>query len=138
MALFNSEWLKVDEHAVFIIGSGATISPILTIIEREIRSVCSFYKVAVADLEVDNGGYITSDALITYATAYGLYKLCSSFHGSARGEKDVYYDKKGDYFAEMQYARSNLSYNSIIANQSSNADTGEPLGVQAEFCPLIL
>jgi hypothetical protein len=138
MALFNSNLLKEDEHAKKIISSGEDISPILSAIERKLQAVCSYNGVAIADLTVDDDDFITSNALNDYLTAFGLVKLFRAFHGSARGEKDVYWDKVQSYSQELMDAEKLVNKNTILADGSTVDD--EPLGSDAfvQYKPYVM
>jgi hypothetical protein len=138
MALFNSNLLKEDEHAKKIISSGEDISPILSAIERKLQAVCSYNGVAIADLTLDDDDFITSNALNDYLTAFGLVKLFRAFHGSARGEKDVYWDKVQSYSQELMDAEKLVNKNTILAD-GSTVDS-EPLGSDAfvQYKPYVM
>jgi hypothetical protein len=138
MALFNSNLLKEDEHAKKIISSGEDISPILSAIERKLQAVCSYNGVAIADLTLDDDDFITSNALNDYLTAFGLVKLFRAFHGSARGEKDVYWDKVQSYSQELMDAEKLVNKNTILADGSTVDD--EPLGSDAfvQYKPYVM
>ena len=138
MALFNSNLLKEDEHAKKIISAGEDISPILSAIERKLHAVCSYNGVAIADLTLDDDDFITSNALNDYLTAFGLVKLFRAYHGSARGEKDVYWDKVQSYSEEMAEAEKLVNKNTILADGSTVDD--EPLGSDAfvQYKPYVM
>jgi len=138
MALFNINLLKEDEHAKKIISSGEDISPILSAIERKLQAVCSYNGVAIADLTLDDDDFITSNALNDYLTAFGLVKLFRAFHGSARGEKDVYWDKVQSYSQELMDAEKLVNKNTILADGSTVDD--EPLGSDAfvQYKPYVM
>jgi len=138
LALFNSNLLKEDEHAKKIISAGEDISPILSAIERKLQAVCSYNGVAIADLTLDDDDFITSNALNDYLTAFGLVKLFRAYHGSARGEKDVYWDKVQSYSEEMAEAEKLVNKNTILADGSTVDD--EPLGSDAfvQYKPYVM
>jgi len=94
--------------------------------------------VAIADLTLDDDDFITSNALNDYLTAFGLVKLFRAYHGSARGEKDVYWDKVQSYSEEMAEAEKLVNKNTILADGSTVDD--EPLGSDAfvQYKPYVM
>ena len=138
MALFNSNLLKEDEHAKKIISSGEDISPVLSAIERKLQAVCSYNGVAIADLTLDDDDFITSNALNDYLTASGLVKLFMAYHGSARGQNDIYWAKVQTYSKEVDDALKLVNKNTILADGSTVDD--EPLGSDAfvQYKPYVM
>jgi hypothetical protein len=128
--VFNLDLLKEDVHASKVITNGEDTTALSNAIASEIRKQLSYHGVNADDVALDEDDFILSDALNSYLTAFGLWRLFRAYHGSARGEKDVYYDKARECKEDMMIAEKYLTKETIEAN-GSTGDDGEALGQDA-------
>lgn len=112
--LVEGSFITIDEEVVGIVSITDDTNAVIT---NNLSSDVSGEAFTI-------GGYVSSVPLKRYAIAEGLWKACTSFHGSGRGERDVYYDKRASYEIEVNKALSRLTYDSILGIY--DPETGTP------------
>ena len=112
-----------------IITAGTQSSLITAITDNTNLTVSKSFSPDISGETFTISGYVDSIPLKRYGVAVGLLKMCTSFHGSGRGEKDIYFDKKTDYEKEMVDALSILTKESITGIY--DPETGIPDSVEA-------
>jgi len=104
----NQDWIS-DEHIEFLAEMSKTrpvddpfsLEPYLSECDREIRICCNVEGVKIADIPVDDDGFVTSDILAQYGIAYLSYLILKGYWGSRKGNRDIYYEKM--FVAEKHY-----------------------------------
>jgi len=111
--LFNTDWIT-DLH-VKDIAERENIDTQLELLDNEIKNVCIARGIQPDQIPVDNGGFITSPALINYAIFWIYWKLLSDYWGGAMGDvADIYKSKLDFYTGERNTAKSDLTYENIL------------------------
>jgi hypothetical protein len=95
--------LQIDELVDNLIAEGENLSAYFSDIDSEIHAICIENGVAIADIPVDEDGYVTSIHLKKMAQYYGAWAILKGYNGVGGYPQDVYESKLQMYYE--QYSR---------------------------------
>lgn len=92
--------LQIDELVDNLIAESENLSAYFDDIDSEIHAVCIENGVAIADIPVDDDGYVTSIHLKKMAQYYGVWAICKGYNGVGGYPQDVYDSRLSRYYDE--------------------------------------